>query len=253
MTTFHQVLPANKNGRDFVVGDLHGCLDLLDEQLDRQHFDTQRDRLFSVGDLADRGPNSLGCLRLLRQPWFYAVVGNHEDMLLSHFFLRGSDYHRPSDFSRNGGDWVKQLNSDEQQELRDELLPLVLALPYVITVKDAHSVFHVVHAELTIADDQLSEGGLSSMATTLTWSRRLIREVRSDTWSTRQMPDGPLAISHQPWDPGKALRFVGHTPLPKMVMHRSHLFIDGGAFLRKDGACLRVTKVATAQAWFDEL
>lgn len=181
------------------------------------------------------------------------MVGNHEDMLLSYFSIRDSDYHRPSDFSRNGGDWVTQLNADEQKDLHYELLPLVLALPYVITVKDAHSVFHVVHAELTIADDQLSESGLSSMATSLTWSRRLIREVRTETSTTRQTPEGMLTTSHQPWDSGKALRFVGHTPLSVLVMHRSHLFIDGGAYLRREGSRIHVIDVANAHAWLDEL
>lgn len=252
MTTYHQILSVNKDGRDFVVGDLHGCLDLLEEQLDLQHFDTQRDRLFSVGDLTDRGLNSLGCLRLLHQPWFHAVVGNHEDMLLSHFLLRESNYHSPRDVLRNGGEWITQLSVDEEQELRDELLPLVLALPYVISVEDTRPIFHVVHAELTIADDQLSESALSQMVTELIWNRRLIREVRSATWSKRQTPEGTLATSHQPWDLGKTLRFVGHTPISVMVLHRSHLFIDGGAFLRKDGSRLHVIDIANAQDWIDE-
>lgn len=67
---------ANSLGRDFIVDDLHGCLDLLDIELDRVGFDPAVDRLFSVGDLIDRGPDSMGCLRLLNKPWFFAVRGN---------------------------------------------------------------------------------------------------------------------------------------------------------------------------------
>src|SRR3546814_1363745 len=78
MAALHRHLPANTAGRDFIVGDLHGCLDLLQVELARIAFDPTRDRLFSVGDLTDRGPDSMGCLRLLREPWFYAVHGNHE-------------------------------------------------------------------------------------------------------------------------------------------------------------------------------
>ena len=253
MATFHQVLPANKNGRDFVVGDLHGCLDLLEEQLERQQFDTQRDRLFSVGDLIDRGPDSLGCLRLLRQSWFHAVVGNHEGMLLNYFSLRNSYPHKSTVLLLNGGDWVTRLESNEQEELREDLLPRVLSLPYVITVEDELETFHVAHAELLLNDDCLSESRLSRMVNELTWSRRLVYQVDLDASSERHTPFGALSISHKPWEPRMALRFVGHTPLSVLVMHRSHLFIDGGAFLRKDGTCLHVIEVANAHAWVEGL
>jgi len=57
-------LPTNTTGKDFVVGDLHGCYDLLESLLGAVSFDKSKDRLFSVGDLIDRGPNSLRCLRI---------------------------------------------------------------------------------------------------------------------------------------------------------------------------------------------
>lgn len=72
-------LAANSAGRDFVVGDLHGQYDLLMGELDRAGFDRDTDRLICVGDLVDRGPQSVECLSLLREPWFFAVLGNHAD------------------------------------------------------------------------------------------------------------------------------------------------------------------------------
>ncbi|MGX9936496.1 metallophosphoesterase [Advenella kashmirensis] len=247
MTTFHRTLPANTTGRDFVVGDLHGCLDLLENALERQGFDKQFDRLLSVGDLIDRGPDSLGCLRLLREAWFHAVVGNHEDMLLSYLSLRDSDYHPPRAILNNGGQWIARLTPDEHNELHQDLLPRLLTLPYVITVDNGLSTFHVAHAELPLADKDLSESRLSHMAAALTWSRLLISGARSDLWHKRQTSLGTLATSPKPWKTGMALRFVGHTPLPNLVMHRSHLFIDGGAFLREESTCLHVIEVAHAQ------
>jgi len=65
--------PANKLGRDLVVGDVHGCVDALRYLLNEIGFDGARDRLFSVGDLVDRGSDSLAALDLLDQPWFYPV------------------------------------------------------------------------------------------------------------------------------------------------------------------------------------
>ena len=50
---------ANAHGRDFVVGDVHGCFRTLERALTELQFDPTRDRLFGVGDLVARGPHSL--------------------------------------------------------------------------------------------------------------------------------------------------------------------------------------------------
>jgi serine/threonine protein phosphatase 1 len=73
---------ANTVGRDFVVGDIHGCYDLLMNELQYVVFNRAVDRLFSVGDLVDRGPDSFKCLSLPFEHWFHAVRGNHEIMML---------------------------------------------------------------------------------------------------------------------------------------------------------------------------
>ena len=59
--------PRNDSGRDFVVGDLHGCFAQLRAELEARHFDPQRDRLFAVGDLVDRGPQSDRVLETVEQ------------------------------------------------------------------------------------------------------------------------------------------------------------------------------------------
>ena len=66
-------VPRNEQGRDFAVGDVHGCFTRLQDSLGRMGFDASRDRLFSVGDLVDRGPESEAALEWLAQPWFFAV------------------------------------------------------------------------------------------------------------------------------------------------------------------------------------
>jgi len=101
-----KTMPANLSGRDFVVGDLHGCLSDLLLLLDKVQFEKTKDRLLSVDDLVDRGPDSWGCLSLLEEPWFYAVKGNHEDLLLDYVKKSGEiSKYFPSDFVNNGGGW----------------------------------------------------------------------------------------------------------------------------------------------------
>ena len=66
-------------GRDWVVGDVHGCFTTLREALRAIDFEHGRDRVFSVGDLIDRDPNSIEALEWLAGERFEAVVmGNHE-------------------------------------------------------------------------------------------------------------------------------------------------------------------------------
>ena len=81
-----------KNYRAYVVGDVHGRLDLLDELLDKVHDDLDRSPvknavLVFVGDLIDRGPQSAGVierLRTYRRPGVKPIflLGNHEEVML---------------------------------------------------------------------------------------------------------------------------------------------------------------------------
>ena len=64
-----------------IIGDLHGCTDLLARALDRIPSERQ---IICVGDYVDRGEDSSGVLKLLvERDDVICLRGNHEEMLQS--------------------------------------------------------------------------------------------------------------------------------------------------------------------------
>ena len=99
----------------YAIGDLQGCHQELMELLDSINFDPANDRLWFVGDLINRGPESLQTLRFVRELGATAVtvLGNHDLHLLAVAFgdaqLRRKDTLKPI------------LEADDRDELLDWL------------------------------------------------------------------------------------------------------------------------------------
>ena len=98
----------NPTGRDFVVGDVHGAFAVVERALKSLRFAPERDRLFSVGDLIDRGPRSADALDWLQEGRILAVRGNHEQWMVNSLVLEGGQPRKSgygADWFGNGGGW----------------------------------------------------------------------------------------------------------------------------------------------------
>lgn len=135
----------NTTGRDFAVGDIHGAFDALQRGLDAIRFDPQRDRLFSTGDLVDRGPQSHEVLAWLDKPWFHAVCGNHDFMAWRSAL--GHPYPEV-DHLMHGGEWLEAL----PPEVRERIGQRLAALPLAFEIDTTGGVVGVVHADCPFDD-----------------------------------------------------------------------------------------------------
>jgi serine/threonine protein phosphatase 1 len=98
----------NTAGTDYVIGDIHGQHSRLMSLLELRGFDFDHDRLFCMGDLIDRGPDSAKMLALLSQAWFFSLLGNHEYFMLSG--LKHNNSKHKMLWLQNGGEWIASSN-----------------------------------------------------------------------------------------------------------------------------------------------
>lgn len=232
----------NPTGRDFVVGDIHGQDRMLDRLLRAVGFDPHFDRLFSLGDLIDRGPGSEALLRRFdAEPSFFCIRGNHEELLLASRF--NPVYRRI--WERNGGDWADELRDADLEELAAmvERMPLAIELD----LGDGRRI-GLVHAEVPPGldwdsvrrvqpgpADQVDDQD-SNLESSLLWGRRRINALML-------MAQNPEAGDVDEAERVRAVRavtpvegidlvMVGHTIIPARRPARSGnvAFLDTGAY-----------------------
>ncbi|MBY4675116.1 metallophosphoesterase [Marinobacterium arenosum] len=197
-----QRFERNKRGHDFAVGDLHGHFTLLLRKLRQIGFNPDADRLFSVGDLIDRGPDSMKCMGMMFEPWFWAVRGNHEEMMFDALLRDGSiDL-----WLWNGGGWMAKENMEELKALAQMLDKW---LPCAIELESAAGHVGIVHAEVP-GDD---------------WAGVEAGDIKTMTWARRR-------VSERRCNPVRGIDAVicGHTPVSEPMRLGNVNYIDTGAF-----------------------
>lgn len=208
----YQRITANRYRQIFVIGDLHGCCTLLMNELKAKNFDDSQDLVISVGDLIDRGPESLECLELLTQPWFAAVRGNHEQMAID-TLSEGCEGLKGSQWFHNGGNWFWSLDTDKKF-LATSLIRKLQALPLVIEVELARQIAVICHADYP--------------ADSYAYGQEI--DAHKAIWSRQRIADACDGFA-KPIE-GADLFIFGHTPVNAVSQAKNLLYIDTGAVYR---------------------
>lgn len=193
------------DNRFFLVGDVHGCLGELDALL--SHNDGRT--VVFVGDLTDRGPDSVGVLRrvmsMVQNGQALAVTGNHDDKLRR--FLSGNNV----TVSHGMDTTVAELANVDADE-RAAFLSFLSGLPFRLDLDGGNLV--VVHAA---APNGVSPNKARSAA--------LFGVTNGET-----DPNGfPVRLDWAAEHDGSTVVVHGHVTVPDVVVKNNVWNLDTGA------------------------
>jgi len=162
----------------WIVGDIHGYKETLNSLISNLNLGLE-DIVVCLGDMVDRGPDSVGVVNLFMcENNLYSLKGNHEEMLLSDWLKTGG-FGNYSDT----GFWstIKPLTREEMQRIRK----FISSLPTEIVLEK----FRLVHA------------GYSDMP----YSSNLEQQTDNERLWSRD-----IFTVNYPFDPERTI-IVGHT------------------------------------------
>jgi hypothetical protein len=132
-----------------IVGDVHGEIDALRALLTQLGYSQQGEhpqgrRLVFLGDLCDRGPDSLAVIRLVKQMiergLAQCLLGNHEMNILRNSPKSGNGWFFAHDHDRAQGRFMHSAPADESQ--RNEIQEFFATMPLTLQRDD----LRLVHA-----------------------------------------------------------------------------------------------------------
>ncbi|NKB81131.1 MAG: symmetrical bis(5'-nucleosyl)-tetraphosphatase [Nitrospirales bacterium] len=240
----------------YAIGDVQGCFSALRKLLEQVQFDPSVDRLWFVGDLVNRGPESLAVLRYIKGLGEAAttVLGNHDLHLLAvaagiadqhrndtiqeildapdsedllHWVRQQPLLYRESDYVLVHAGLLPQWTVEQAATLAQEVEQALRSDDYVMSLKSLYRSREVVwNPEMPVANR------LGFVTNVLTRIRVCSKEEHlnlSYKGPPAQAPDG-----YEPWyqivpiAPRKETIIFGHWSALGVLIQDSHLALDGG-------------------------
>jgi len=210
----------------FAIGDIHGCLEKLQDLISGMEIDRQNDKLIFIGDYIDRGRFSREVvdyvIRIQNEyKNVFCLLGNHEQM-----FLRYLDGENEGLYLENGGvatlESYNMLISDDIEKRKNKIPPdhrkfFESLLPYYETED-----YLFVHAGLKPGTPPAEQKLFD-----LLWIRYEFIEAEEDF--------------------GKIVVF-GHTPFAEPLIEANKIGIDTGAVYGRKLTCVELPEVKIYQA-----
>lgn len=189
------------NERIIAVGDIHGCHLEFAELLDSLELQAG-DRLILLGDLVNRGPDSLAVLDLAKKAGAISLLGNHELRFLHH--RRDSERHA-----------LKNGDAETFSKLRPEDWEYMEAMKLTHFEEDLNTIF--VHGGFMPGEN---------------WNRQpaeVVTRIQSVSdgkpCKRSEAPDAPLWADL--WN-GPPFVVYGHAPRPEVHKLKWSLCVDTG-------------------------
>ncbi|MDN3016853.1 metallophosphoesterase family protein [Paenibacillus sp. BSR1-1] len=200
--------------RKFAISDIHGELDLLITLLNAADFNPSMDQLVFVGDLIDRGPDSVGvikCVKKLKEQNpenIFVILGNHEIMMRQYIF--GGKSHM---WLRYGGLKVIEEMKTKFEGITDRNNHLVWLANLPLTHVDEKYLY--VHAGIDLSRDINKQEEASTFIP--------LKELYSIDPNVLNKTVGNRIIVH------------GHTPYPLVYRAGNFISCDTGASVYPNG------------------
>ncbi|WP_321574644.1 metallophosphoesterase [Paraburkholderia franconis] len=239
------------------MGDIHGCFGQLRAALEARRFDPKRDRLFAVGDLVDRGPESDCVLEAVERYRIKSVKGNHEDVIVR--WHHGEE--QALSLLGNGANWL--LDRAEDMDWIDHIADYMASLPYVIEIETEHGIIGIVHADSPVSDwatfvrEIERESPNGTMRRKAIWARTRWKTYQPHSEPSRSTLRGLLdrakrSVRSQAHATGHVDNvtavIVGHTPVSGVTAKDNVINIDTGAVY---GGKLTIMDLADVPQWVE--
>ena len=205
-----RTLPAiPPQGRIIFVGDIHGCVDEFNHLLHEARYNAANDTLVLVGDLVNKGYDSVGVIRRAMQLKAHCVLGNHDAALIAR-----ADHIQDGDIDPDVAPHKDDPMTQTAAVLPHDCYKFLTSLPHIIKVPQFDII--VAHAGLnpnqSVDNQNLWE--LLHMRRVLPNGRVTDAQNGGDLWATKWK--GPETV------------IFGHDARTGLQQHKYAIGLDSG-------------------------
>ncbi|GIO22527.1 bis(5'-nucleosyl)-tetraphosphatase PrpE [Oceanobacillus sp. J11TS1] len=207
-----------------IIGDVHGCIDELNELIQKLGYTKKKGKyippsgrkLIFLGDITDRGPNSIAVIELvyqlvMEQKIAEYIPGNHCNKLYR--FFSGNNVQQKHGLETTVAEW-KHLKVQEQIQMKEKFMSLYEAAPLYLHFKEENLV--IAHAGIKESFIGMTTGRVKSFV------------LYGDTTGQTDEQGRPIRRDWARNYQGKAWIIYGHTPVLEPRKVNRTINIDTG-------------------------